>query len=251
MEGYGLTETSGVVSARSPDKLVPGSVGPPIEGTQIKLIDFEGNQVPVKANATGTLCVKGPQVMQGYYKEQKKTEEVLEDGWFNTGDIIRLGRKGELTVIGRSKETIVLLGGENVEPVPIEERLKESKYIENCMIVGQDQKFLAVLIIPDEAELADYVRKVGMRSTSLQEWIESKQVLQLFQGELNKLVTDNSSFKFFEKVRAFRILANQFIKGDELNNTLKLKRHRVNEKYSKQIEEMFASAEKATSGKNA
>lgn len=251
MEGYGLTETSGVVSARLPDKLVPGSVGPPIEGTQIKLIDFEGNQVPVKANATGTLCVKGPQVMQGYYKEQKKTDEVLDDGWFNTGDIVRMGRKGELTVIGRSKETIVLLGGENVEPVPIEERLKESKYIENCMIVGQDQKFLAVLIIPDEAELADYVRKVGMRSTSLQEWAESKQVLQLFQGEINKLINDTSSFKFFEKVRAFRILTNQFIKGDELNNTLKLKRHRVNEKYSKQIEEMFVNAETATSGKSA
>ena len=119
------------------------------------------------------------------------------------------------------------------------------------MIVGQDQKFLAVLIIPDEAELADYVRKVGMRSTSLQEWAESKQVLQLFQGEINKLINDTSSFKFFEKVRAFRILTNQFIKGDELNNTLKLKRHRVNEKYSKQIEEMFVNAETATSGKSA
>jgi long-chain acyl-CoA synthetase len=251
MEGYGLTETSGVVSARLPNRLVPGSVGPPIDGTQVRLIDFEGNPIQSKPNATGTLCVKGPQVMQGYYKDEEKTDEVLQDGWFNTGDIVRLGRKGELTVIGRSKETIVLLGGENVEPVPIEERFKESKYIENCMIVGQDQKFLGVLLIPNETELADYVRKVGMRSTSLQEWVESKEVLNLFQGELNRLVNDDPSFKFFEKVRGFQLLASQFIKGDELNNTLKLKRHRVNEKYSLQIQDIFATAETAMSGKNA
>lgn len=152
LEGYGMTETSPVISVRTYKDLVIGTVGTIYPNTEIKLLDLQtGNQIYPGKNGIGKkgeIHVKGPQVMRGYYKNVEATNKVLKDGWLNTGDIGIMTRNNCLKIVGRSKETIVLLGGENIEPVPIENKLLQSPYIDQCMVIGQDQKYLSVLIVP-------------------------------------------------------------------------------------------------------
>jgi long-chain acyl-CoA synthetase len=167
LEGYGLTETSPVLSVRRPTRLIPGTVGPLIANTEYKLIDLEGRDVTKIPGAKGTLHVRGPQVMQGYYKNPKKTADVLTpDGWFNTGDLVVFNHSGEISIVGRSKDTLVLVGGENVEPTPIEEKMKESPFIDHVMLVsrafGEDQKVLGALIVPNAENLGDWCKKNGV-----------------------------------------------------------------------------------------
>ncbi|RME88647.1 MAG: long-chain fatty acid--CoA ligase, partial [Candidatus Hydrogenedentota bacterium] len=168
-------------------------------------------------------------------------KEVLsEDGWLNTGDLMTLTVDGELCFVGRSKDTIVLFGGENVEPTPIEEKLKESPYIDHCMVVGQDQKFLGALIVPNEEELLNWAKANGVSGTTLSELIQNPKVEALIKDELKRLVNANPAFKSFEKVPHFRLIGKPFEKGEELNNTLKLRRHVVTEKYKDLINSMYA-----------
>ncbi|RME90388.1 MAG: long-chain fatty acid--CoA ligase [Candidatus Hydrogenedentota bacterium] len=240
LEGYGMTETSPVISVRRPERVVLGTVGPPIPQTEIRLIDLDGNDVTNIVGAKGTLHVRGPQVMKGYYKNPKKTREVLSpDGWMNTGDLVRINIYGEISIVGRSKDTIVLIGGENVEPTPIEEKLKESPYIDHVMCVGQDQKTIGALIVPNEEMLAEFVKKHNIAGESLKDWIQDKQVQALYKSEISRLINLENGFKSFERVTDFRLLTKPFEKGDELNNTLKVKRHVVTEKYKDLIEDMY------------
>ncbi|MFZ5628519.1 MAG: AMP-dependent synthetase/ligase [Spirochaetota bacterium] len=245
LEGYGLTETSPVLSVRRMERLIPGTVGPLIAGTEYKLIDLEGRDVTRIPGAKGTLHVRGPQVMQGYYKNPKKTAEVLTpDGWFNTGDLVVMNYSGEISIVGRSKDTLVLVGGENVEPTPIEEKLKESEYIDHVMLVsrafGEDQKVLGGLIVPNADNLADWCKKNGV-SGDLAQWVKDPKVLAMYRQEINKYINAENGFKNFEKVGVFSLLKKPFEQGDELNNTLKVRRHVVSEKYAKLIDEMYAS----------
>ena len=148
LEGYGLTETSPVLAARTFDRQVLGTVGLPIPGTEIRIVDEQGRDLP--AGEKGVVLCRGAQVMVGYHRRPEETAKVLSaDGWFNTGDLGRMTVRGELSLTGRAKETIVLLGGENVEPTPIEEALKESPYLSQVMVVGQDSKHLGALIVPN------------------------------------------------------------------------------------------------------
>ena len=127
LEGYGLTETTPVVSVRLQDHPVPGTIGPLLDELQMKLLDPETGE-EVGPGKKGVIHLKGPNVMKGYYKRPDKTAEVLSaDGWLNTGDLGMVTYKGEIRIIGRTKETIVLLGGENVEPVPIEDTILEKR----------------------------------------------------------------------------------------------------------------------------
>lgn len=240
LEGYGMTETSPVISVRLPERVILGTVGPPIPGTEIRLIDLEGNDVTNIVGAKGTLHVRGPQVMKGYYKNPKKTREVLSpDGWMNTGDLVRINIHGEISIVGRSKDTIVLVGGENVEPTPIEEKLKESPYIDHVMCVGQDQKTIGALIVPNVERLEEFVKANNIPGNSLEEWIQDKQVKALYKKEITNLINLENGFKSYERVTDFRLLTKPFEQGDELNNTLKVKRHVVTEKYQKLIDEMY------------
>lgn len=241
LEGYGLTETSPVISVRHPDKIVPGTVGPLVEHTEAKLIDLEGNDVTAVKGAKGTLHVRGPHIMSGYYKNPKKTSEVLtKDGWFNTGDLVMFTPSGMVTIVGRSKDTIVLLGGENVEPTPIEEKVKQSDYIDQVMCVGQDQKTIGALIVPNEEELNKWAKANGIKSKSLKELIENAQVQSLYKKEIGKLISTETGFKSFERITSFRLLEKPFEKGDELNNTLKIRRHIVTDKYESLIKSMYS-----------
>lgn len=239
IEGYGLTETSPVLSARLPDRIIPGTVGPPIRDTRYKVIDENGNDVTGQLGKKGTIHVKGPQVMKGYYKNPEKTRAVLsEDGWFNTGDLVMISTLGDIKIVGRSKDTIVLVGGENIEPTPIEEKLKESDLIDHVMCVGQDKKAIGALIVPNEEELKARASEQGIKG-DLKKLVDDKQVNQMFRKEIQRLISSDTGFKGFERVTTFRLLTKPFEKGTELNNTLKLRRHVVTEMYNDLIEEMY------------
>ena len=160
LEGYGLTETSPVLAARTFDRLVLGTVGLPIPGTEIRIVDEQGRDLP--QGQKGIVLARGGQVMVGYYKRPEETAKVLSpDGWFNTGDLGRFTIRGELSLTGRAKETIVLLGGENIEPSPIEDALKESPYLSQIMVVGQDKKHLGALIVPNFDAVRDWLAAQG------------------------------------------------------------------------------------------
>ncbi|MBN8219559.1 MAG: AMP-binding protein [Spirochaetes bacterium] len=246
LEGYGLTETSPVLSVRLPNRVIPGTVGPLIAGTEYKLIDLEGRDVTKIPGAKGTIHVRGPQVMQGYYKNPKKTADVLTpDGWFNTGDLVVMNHSGEVSIVGRSKDTLVLVGGENVEPTPIEEKLKESNYVDHVMLVsrafGEDQKVLGALIVPNAENLGEWCKKNGVGG-DLTAWVKDPKVNAMYRAEINKFINAENGFKNFEKIGAFALLKKPFEQGDELNNTLKVRRHIVSEKYEKLINDMYADA---------
>jgi len=156
LEGYGLTESCPVLAVRTWDKLVIGTVGPFFPETEIRIVDLVSGAIlypdPTRRDLgrgkRGEIHAKGLQIMKGYYKDPEGTARVLRDGWLATGDIGLVTFNDCLKIVGRCKETIVLIGGENVEPLPIESKLLESTLIEQCMVVGQDQKHLGLLVLP-------------------------------------------------------------------------------------------------------
>jgi len=238
LEGYGLTETAPVIAVRLPERLVPGTVGPPIPETQLRIVGEGGR--PVEQGEIGTVQMRGPQVMRGYYKRPEATAAVLsEDGWLDTGDLGRLTVTGELAITGRAKDTIVLLGGENVEPVPIESALSASPYIAQVMVVGQDQRQLGALIVPDRDHLSAFCNESGLACNDLDEAIHHEAVRALFARELRAHVSAAAGFKPFEQVRRFRILTREFAVGRELTHTLKMRRNVITEMYADEIERMF------------
>ncbi len=235
LEGYGLTETSPVLAVRTFEKLVIGTVGPLYPDTELRLVDLnDGSLLYPGSNGlgrSGEIHVRGPQVMKGYYKDPTSTARVLRDGWFNTGDLGVMTSNGCLKIVGRSKDTIVLLGGENVEPVPIENKLQESPLIEACMVVGQDRKFLGALIVP---------RREAFAGASLPDIATSDEARQRILKEVKRLVSQDAGFKAFERVIDLRLLPKAFEPGDELTAKLSLKRHLVTERYAKLIESIYS-----------
>lgn len=243
LEGYGLTETSPVLAVRTWGNLVIGTVGPPYPGTEIRIVDLQTGETlyPDKSRRDGgrgrrgEIHARGPQIMQGYYKNPGETSRVLRDGWFNTGDIGMITFNDCVKILGRSKDTIVLLNGENVEPVPIEARLTQSPLIDHCMVVGQDQKFLGALIVP----AMDGFRAAGIQAANVQELAASGPARKLLEAELRQLISPANGFKAFERIADFRLLPKPFENGIELTGTFKLKRHVITEKYGALLAEMY------------
>lgn len=235
-EGYGLTETAPSIAVRTFEKMIIGTVGPLYANTEIKLLDLNtGKQIYPAKNGfgrKGEIHIRGPQVMKGYYKDQVATEKVLKDGWFNTGDLGIMTYNNCLKIVGRSKETIVLLSGENVEPNPIENKLLQSELIDQCIVVGQDKKYLTVLIVPNLNKFKNY-------GTSLEILSHDKDVNKQIRDEIKKLISTENGFKSFEKIQDFRLLPKAFEMGDELTAKLSVKRHVVTEKYAKLFESMY------------
>ncbi|MCS7205760.1 MAG: long-chain fatty acid--CoA ligase [Leptospiraceae bacterium] len=241
LEGYGMTETAPVLAVRTYSKLVPGTVGPLYPNTELRLIDISTGEIlyttepngPKKRGVKGEIHVRGPQVMKGYYKNPEATAKTIDkDGFLNTGDLGMMTFNNCLKIVGRSKETVVLLGGENVEPVPIENRLLESPLIHQCMVVGQDKKYLAALIVPSLEQLKEY-------GSTYEELAKNEEVLKLLRNEVKRLISAEAGFKSFERVVDIRLLPKPFEVGDELTNLFKIKRHVVTEKYKDLIEEMY------------
>jgi long-chain acyl-CoA synthetase len=173
--------------------------------------------------------------MGGYYKDPDLTARVLRDGWFATGDIGVMTFNNCLKIVGRCKETIVLLNGENVEPGPIEARLCESPYIMQCIVVGQDQKQLGALIVTHP----DRFKNDGIEAVSVAELATNPAVKKIITREIRARINAASGFKAFEQIQLWRLLPKAFEVGDELTATYKLKRHVIDAKYAAVLAEMF------------
>ncbi|MBX3722637.1 MAG: AMP-binding protein [Turneriella sp.] len=236
LEGYGMTETSPIISVRLPQNAVIGTVGPLYKETEIRLIDIASGRLIFPGNdyfgKKGELHIKGPQVMAGYYKNPEATAKVLNDGWMNTGDLAILTANGCLKIVGRSKETIVLTNGENVEPVPIESKILESPYIEQCMVVGQDQKFLGLLVVPRAEALKQY-------GGDLSAIAANEEAKKLIRADIARLISGENGFKAFERIGGVALIGNLWEKDRELTAKLSLRRHVITEMYANEIARMY------------
>jgi len=238
LEGYGLTETAPVVAFSPQHHPVMGVVGPAWPGTEIRIMDEKGQ--PAGPGVKGVVHLRGPQVMKGYYRKEKETSAIIDsEGWLNSGDLGIMTVKGELKIIGREKDTIVLLGGENIEPVPMEQKLAESPYIEQAMIVGQDQKYLAALIVPDFDALEAYAKENGLAYENRIHLRDVHAILELLTGEINSLISAKNGFRSFERIYKFAVLRKSFEVGKELSGKQDLKRHTIVSMYAKEIRDLF------------
>lgn len=237
-EGYGLTETAPVVSVRPLGRPVFGTIGKPLSCTEVKIVDDNGKELPV--GQLGTVMIRGTSVMKGYYKRQDLTDAVIDkDGWFDSGDLGLKTIDGELILRGRKKDTIVLRGGENIEPVPIEMKLQESPFIAQAVVLGQDQRFLGALIVADEAEVKSYAAEQGLAADSLSELLEKPEIKKLFDQQIASLINHENGFKLFERINRFALLAKPFEAGVELSAKQDVMRYKITSLYSKQISALF------------
>ncbi|MFA5563511.1 MAG: long-chain fatty acid--CoA ligase, partial [Candidatus Caldatribacteriota bacterium] len=200
---------------------------------EVKIIDKENLTNEMPHGQAGVVMVKGDLVMKGYYKNEKKTAEVLQDGWFNTGDLGKKTHNGKyLKIIGRIKDTIVLRGGENVEPQPLEDKLKESQYVNMVIVVGQDKPRLGALIIPDFEEIQNYAKKNNIKYRDRQDLISKKEIISIFHKEQKRLISRENGFQPYETVMGIALLFEEFSQEkNEMTESLKLKRFIIHDKY--------------------
>ena len=225
-EGYGLSETTPVTHGNRPDHIKPGTVGPPLQDTIVKI--GEGGEV----------LIKGPQVMMGYYRNEDATKEVFtEDGFFRTGDIGEIDAEEYLKITGRIKDLIVTSGGKNISPQNIENSLKASNYIEQVAVIGDNRKYLSTLIVPAFSELENWAKNAEISFTSRHDLLENPAVIKLFEEEI---AASMKSYARVEQIRKFKLLDAEWSQEtDELTPTLKIKRRVINTKYASEIESMY------------
>jgi long-chain acyl-CoA synthetase len=226
-EGYGPTENSPVISVNCSYKGGTrfGSVGPVLQGQEVRL------------EPDGEICVKGPSVMMGYYKRPDLTAETIIDGWLHTGDIGVFEDGRYLKITDRKKELFKTSGGKYVAPQPIENRMKESPFVEQMMVVGADRKFVAALIVPSMPNLIDWMQHKGIPFTTNEDAIHHPKVLELFRELVDSF---NRFFNQVEQVKKFELLPNEWtIDSGELTPTMKLKRKVIMEKYSDVIARIY------------
>jgi long-chain acyl-CoA synthetase len=223
--GWGLTETAPVLTLRAPGHNVGGTVGRPLADTEVVARDAE-TSAPLAAGRAAS-STRGPQVMRGYLGDPAATAAVLSpDGWFNTGDLGHVTADGDVVITGRAKDTIVLLSGENVEPEPIENALTSSPLIEQAVVVGQDEKHLAALIVPR-----------GAGEPAAPAPVERATQLRL---EIDERVCVRKGFRAHERIVRFRVLeAPLTVESGLLSQTLKVKRAVVQERFAAEIRALF------------
>jgi len=228
MEGYGLTETSPVISVNELDNdgFRFGTTGRPISGVEVKIAE------------DGEILCKGPNVMMGYYKNQEKTDEVIDkDGWFHTGDIGILEEGEFVKITDRKKEIFKTSGGKYIAPQPMENIFKQSPFIEQIIIIGENQKHSSALVVPNFERLKSYCEKNKIQFSSKEEMISNKRVEMKILEEIEYY---NRQFGKWEQVKKPKLLCEEFsIDGGELTPTLKLKRKVILSKYAKEIEDIY------------
>jgi len=229
-KGYGLTETSPVVTANTPAANKIGTVGRPIPNVQVKIAE------------DGEILVKGPNVMRGYYHKPEATREVFtSDGWFRTGDIGRLDEDGYLIITDRKKELLKTAAGKFVAPAPIENTLKTSPYITNAIVVGDTRKFVSVLIVPNFANIETAARKAGHYFATPTQRTGDPWVRDLLSSEIERLTAPLAQY---EKPKRFALLEQDFTyAGGELTYTMKMKRRVIEQRYQDVIARLYADVE--------
>ena len=227
LEGYGLTETSPVIAVNrmNPKNRMFGTVGTLIDNVEVKIAE------------DGEILCKGPNVMIGYYKRPDLTAEVLKDGWFHTGDIGIMIDNKFLKITDRKKEIFKTSGGKYVAPQPIENKMKESKWIEQMMVTGAEQKFTGALIVPAFNALKEWCAEHGVEFNGNEKIIKNEKVVNLIKDTVERY---NQNFNQVEQIKKFELLPYEWsVEGGELTPTLKLKRKVIMEKYKDAIERIY------------
>ena len=229
-EGYGLTETSPVLTSNRPGAWRLGSVGKAIDGVSLQIA------------GDGEVLAKGPNVMEGYWRKPDETAKAFDvDGWFRTGDIGSLDEDGYLTLTDRKKEILVNAYGKNIAPAPLEGALKMTRFIASAVLIGDRRKFVSALIVPDFDALEAWAAANEVPAPSLDGLLAQPRVHRLFQSVVDLV---NGSEPSEHRIKAFRLLKSDFsIEGGELTPTLKVKRRVVAQKYREEIDAMYAAAE--------
>ena len=228
VEGYGLTETSPVISVNDMrnNNFKIGSVGQIIDGVTVKIAD------------DGEILCKGPNVMLGYYKDPKKTAEVMTENFFHTGDIGEVDSEGFLKITDRKKEMFKTSGGKYIAPQVIENQMKQSLFIEQIMVVGENRKMPTALIQPNIEYVKQWLESKGIKTNSLEESFKESTLIQAIQNDIEK---HNKNFGSWEQIKKFKLVPEEWtIEGGHLTPTMKLKRKVVKEKYSNYIEKMYS-----------
>ncbi|GHU60613.1 long-chain-fatty-acid--CoA ligase [Spirochaetia bacterium] len=237
-ELYGLTEAAPLVCSRRYKAPRRTTVGQLLLDTEVRILDDKGAELPPGHN--GRLQVRGGQVMQGYYRKPELTAKVLSpDGWLETGDIAMMTRDNEVRITGRAKDTIVLRGGENVEPVPIENKIRESPWISHCMVVGQDQKCIAALVVPVQEALMSFAEENNIPIVDYDLLLQQPEINELIANEIFRLVSPEAGFKTYERVFKFKLIAKPFEVGEELSGKMELLRPKIAAAYGKEIGGLF------------
>ena len=234
-----MTEAAPLLTFQNQKRPINGTVGAPISGTELRIVDENRRDLPV--GTTGLILARGPQIMQGYYGDPEKTEAVLSrDGWLDTGDLGMRTVGGNVIITGRAKDTIVLSNGENVEPVPIEEALKSSLYIEQAVVVGQDRKFVSALIVPAREAIRELLEERGDTHSEESDYRDIPEVEKLISDEIRALVSGKNGFRIFERINRFILLPRSFEVERELSHKLEVKRHAISEIYANEIETLYS-----------
>ncbi len=228
-EGYGLTETSPVLTVNRRHEARLGTVGPALDGVELRIAE------------DGEIIARGPNIMKGYYNLPEATAEAIdEDGWFHTGDIGEFDDQGYLRITDRKKELIVNAYGKNIAPAPIENALKASRFIEQAIVIGDRRKFLSALLVPDFETLKGWATAKGLdgEPTSL---VREAVVLELFEDELTRV---NRELAKYERIHAWDLLESEWtIESGELTPTQKIKRRIIVAKYGDRIDTLYQRAE--------
>ncbi len=230
LQGYGLTETSPVVTTNTLLNKRLGTVGKPIRNVQVRIA------------ADGEIEVSGPNVMLGYYNKPKATEEVFTaDGWFRTGDIGKLDEEGFLSITDRKKELFKTSGGKYIAPAPIEQMIKASRFVNQVVLIGNERKFPAALVVPNFEQLVNYARIKSLEIKSPAEFCVHPRIVDLIERQIAELTKNLSHY---EKIKKFVLLENELtVDNGELTPTLKVKRRVIDEKYRAVIEKIYADPE--------
>ena len=225
LQGYGLTETSPVISTGTPTHRKAGSVGLPLPGVEVRVA------------GDGEVLSRGPHIMQGYYDNRDATGQAIRDGWFHTGDLGRLDDEGYLFITGRKKEMIVLATGKNISPVNLETLLVEDPLIAQALVVGEGRKYLAALIVPDPDALKQQIIERRIPVLSSHQALVHPDVSALYRERIDRRLANVSAG---EQVRQFQLLGRGFTpESDELTPTLKLRRGIIQDNFAKEIEAMY------------
>lgn len=233
-EGYGLTETSPAVTLNSPQCTRFGSVGKTLEFTQVRLEE------------DGELLVRGPQVMQGYYRDADATAATIENGWLRTGDIARIDDDGYVFIVDRKKELIVTAGGKNIAPQPLENELKLDKFISQAFVFGDRKAYLVALVTANIERLIEFAQTEKIDYIDLDDLASSEKIHKLFAERIGLI---NQKLAPYETIKKFIVLAREFtVEGGELTPTLKLRRKVIYEKYKDRIEGLYLGGSQTPKG---
>jgi long-chain acyl-CoA synthetase len=233
VQGYGLTETSPVITASTSEENRVGTVGTPIRNVQVRIA------------SDGEIETRGPNVMRGYYNKPEETRAVFTaDGWFKTGDIGTIDTDGFLRITDRKKELLKTSGGKYIAPQPIEQLIKGSPFVNQVVLIGNGRRFPAALIVPDWERVESYAQLKGIETRDHAQLCKHPRIIDLFERQVAGLTSELAQF---EKVKKLGLLEKELtIEGGELTPTLKVKRRVVDEKYRHVIDALYAGAERSS-----